>query len=136
MMDKVDTRLEGWKTKHLTLAGRTVLANSVLNAIPYYTMQTMYIPKGVCEAIKRKIRKFIWGKIPHLVRWDVITKPKDIGGLSIRNLKDMNLAFLSKLGWRIINDDRSLWTRAITDKYMKGINSLQNINWKTGESNI
>lgn len=136
MMDKVDTRLEGWKTKHLTLAGRIVLAKSVLSAIPFYTMQSMFIPKGVCEAIERKIRKFIWGKSPHLVRWERVTMPKDIGGLGIKNLKEMNLAFLSKLGWRIIYDNRSLWTRTITAKYMKGINNLQNITWKSGGSNI
>ena len=38
LIDKVAARLEGWKMKFLTLAGRYVLAQSVLSAIPFYHM--------------------------------------------------------------------------------------------------
>lgn len=37
LLDRVQTRLDGWKAKLLSVAGRVTLAKSVLNAIPLYT---------------------------------------------------------------------------------------------------
>lgn len=104
LLDRMNNRLEGWRTKFLTLAGRQVLAQSVLSSIPYYAMQTTLLPEGVCEAIDKKIRSFIWGSTDskrraHLVNWDQITQPKNRGGLGLRKARDMNHAFLAKLGW-------------------------------------
>ncbi|XVF84679.1 hypothetical protein PTKIN_Ptkin17bG0057000 [Pterospermum kingtungense] len=38
IVGRISARLEGWKTKYLSLAGRQVLAQSILNAIPLYPM--------------------------------------------------------------------------------------------------
>ena len=38
VVEKVLTKLVGWKTKFLSFAERTVLVNSVMNAIPNYVM--------------------------------------------------------------------------------------------------
>lgn len=87
------------------MAGRIVLAKSVLNVVPYYVMQTNTIPKGVCSAIDRGIRCFIWsgtqskkGGGIHLVRWEQVTKEKDDGSLGIRSIEEINKALLAKLG--------------------------------------
>lgn len=53
ILNRVKNRLEGWKINFLSLAGRQVLAQSVLNAIPVDAMQTMLFPKGVCEDIEK-----------------------------------------------------------------------------------
>lgn len=103
LLEKIENRLEGWKAKNLSLAGRVTLTQAVLATIPYYTMQTTNLPKTVCEAIDKKIRKFIWGskdgmQKAHLTKWDTITCSKMDGGLGIRKAKDMNNAFLTKLG--------------------------------------
>ncbi|MBA0642618.1 hypothetical protein Goklo_026973 [Gossypium klotzschianum] len=37
------------------------MAQSVLLVIPSYFMQTMLIPKGLCEEIERMVRQFVWG---------------------------------------------------------------------------
>lgn len=92
ILDKIDARLDGWKTRFLTLAGRQVLAQTVLHTIPYYNMQTMFMPMGVCEAIDKRIRRFIWGGTPekrkcHLVRWDTVTKPKRAGAWESEQLR-------------------------------------------------
>ena len=39
IMDRIDGKLNGWKTKLLSLAGRTVMAQAVLTTIPMYPMQ-------------------------------------------------------------------------------------------------
>lgn len=40
ILEKVQARLAGWKTDQLSLAGRTLLIQSVTSSIPLYTMQT------------------------------------------------------------------------------------------------
>lgn len=100
------------------------MAQSVLASIPYYTMQVTSIPSGVCEAIDKRIRNFLWGnkegerKI-HLVRWEVVTRLKDQGGLGLRKAKDMNTAFLAKIGWRMEMEKDKLWVQVITNKYAR-----------------
>lgn len=61
ILERIGSRLEGWRARCLTLAGRLVLAKSILSSIPYFTMQTMMIPGGVCEEIDKRIRMFLWG---------------------------------------------------------------------------
>lgn len=47
LIEKIHRRLAGWKSKTLPLAGRQILAQSVLTAIPYYSMKTTLLPLGV-----------------------------------------------------------------------------------------
>lgn len=90
----MNARLEGWKTKYLSLAGRHVLAQSVLSVIPLYPMQTFILLNGLCAKMEKIIRNFIWGGRPReskmsLVAWDEVTRKKDCGGLGIRSLHEM-----------------------------------------------
>jgi len=56
----------------------------------------------------------------HLIAWDVVIKEKANGGLSIRSMKQLNSAFLMKLGWRLHNEPSTLWARILTEKYSRG----------------
>jgi len=55
-MGQVNSRLDGWKTKLLSRAGRVTLAQSVVFALPNYAMQNLWIPEGVCNQIDASIR--------------------------------------------------------------------------------
>lgn len=140
ILKRMKARLEGWKARSLTLAGRHVLAQSVLSMIPYYVMQTEKLPLGLCDTIDKRIRQFIWGgsnkdRSCSLVKWSTVTQPKKLGGLGIRNARDMNKAFLTKLGWRMMNEDNSLWATVLVNKYMGGERNLEKIRPKQGASN-
>ncbi|XVE58246.1 hypothetical protein DITRI_Ditri04bG0154800 [Diplodiscus trichospermus] len=109
ILDRVNSRLEGWKTKYLSLAGRQVLAQSVLQAVPFYSMQSTLLPMGVCSLIEKKIRNFLWGgrddkRGVNLVSWDTVLKKKSDGGLGLTDLHTMNLAFLAKLDSRMYQE--------------------------------
>lgn len=136
LIERTEAKLEGWRTRYLSLAGKMILAQSVLSAIPFYSMQTSYLPLGLCDDIEKRIRKFLWGNKIHLVSWETVTKDKKEGDLGIRNLRHMNLAFLAKLGWRMINEKDTLWVRIIQAKYRKNITNDSNFIWKTGASNV
>lgn len=122
IMERISSRLAAWKDKTLSFAGRVILAKSVLATIPYYAMQTMFFPVGVCDEIERKIRRFIWGGIEgsrkcHMVNWDTITKSRKGGGLGLRQIRDMNLAFFTKLGWKIMTEKDNMWVKVLNTKY-------------------
>ena len=40
----------------------------------------------------------------HLVRWETITKPKEKGGLGVKDLRKMNISLLCKWWWKLEND--------------------------------
>lgn len=53
----------------------------------------------------------------NLVSWDKITRPQDWGGLGIRRMKELNVAFLMKLCWGLVNDGNQLWIQVLRTKY-------------------
>ncbi|GMJ01097.1 hypothetical protein like AT4G29090 [Hibiscus trionum] len=54
------------------------------------------------------------------VGWDVVCRPRHLGGLGVADLRIKNKALLSKWMWRYAQDCDSLWRRLITAKY--GVN--------------
>ena len=122
IIDKVEKRLSGWNTSHLSLAGRITLAQSVLHAILVYIMQIFSLLNGVRGRIDRACRRFIWsGSSPQqmlsMVSWHNMCKPKAIGGLGFKSLAIMNQALHIKLAWGIISSPNSLWVKVLTTKY-------------------
>ncbi|KAH9757474.1 reverse transcriptase domain-containing protein [Citrus sinensis] len=122
IVDKVEKRLSGWNASHLSLAGRITLAQSVLQAIPIYVMQTVSLPNGVRERIDRACMRFIWsGSSPQqklsMVSWRHVCKPKAFGGLGFKSLAMMNRALHMKLAWGIISSPSSLWVQVLLTKY-------------------
>jgi len=125
VLEKVEQRLAGWKSKCLSLAGRITLIKSTLTAIPAYIMQSTRLPRSLCDDLDKRVRRFLWGgteliRKPHLVAWDIVTKEKTCGGLGIRSMRQLNSAFLMKLGWRLHSEPSALWVRLIKEKYMRG----------------
>lgn len=102
----MQTKLTSWKGSQLAFAGRVTLVKSVIKALPIYQMMTTNIPKTCIQEIHKIQRKFIWGegideRRYHAVRWSVITKPKDVGGLGLRKLDVMNQVCILKIGWNL-----------------------------------
>lgn len=126
LLQRIDARLVGWKSKLLNKAGKITLAKSVMLAIPVYTMHNLWLPQGVCESIDSKIRSFIWGgKASHWVNWETITKPKNRGSLGIRMARESNIALLGKHIWSLMHHSEKLWVQFLASKYLKSSRILQ-----------
>ena len=54
-------KLQGWKEKLLSQAGREVLIKAVIQAIPTNTMNCFKLPKGLVRELEGMIHKFWWG---------------------------------------------------------------------------
>lgn len=100
------------------MAGRATLVQSSLSTMPMYAMQSTKLPRSTCDDIDRMSRRFLWGgdedrRKVHLVSWQNVTKPKMEGGLGFRSMRQVNAAFLAKLGWRLLAEPDALWARVI-----------------------
>ena len=54
-------RIQGWKERLLSKAGREILIKSVAQSIPTYTMSCFKVPKGWCEDIQAMVANYWWG---------------------------------------------------------------------------
>lgn len=52
---KVQSRLSSWKEKQLTMAGPSLMLQSVSSAIPRYAMQSTRLPQGLIRLIKLRV---------------------------------------------------------------------------------
>ncbi|CAN1822044.1 Putative ribonuclease H protein At1g65750, partial [Linum perenne] len=102
-------------------------------------MQTSVLPVTITDRIDAIIRNFIWGgsltksKV-HFLAWDRICRPKDQGGLGLRKARELNQAYLMKLGWTILNSPDKLWVQVMTNKYLKDTSEGLQLRRKTGGS--
>ena len=60
--ERVWAKLQGWKEKLLSQAGREVLLKAVVQAIPTFAMSCFKLLVGLCKEIEMQIRKFWWGE--------------------------------------------------------------------------
>jgi hypothetical protein len=125
IIDRMQTKLTGWKAKLLSMAGRVILTQAVTSAIPSYVMQGIMLPAKILNSIDRVNRNFIWGssdlnKKLHLVSWRKITRPKSEGGLGIMAAKQKNLALAAKLCWHFKSKPNALWAKVLGCKYLSG----------------
>lgn len=137
VLEKVASKLSGWKGRFLSLAGKMTLTKSVLSSIPVHTMSTISLPASTLNGLDKISRSFLWGSTvekrkQHLVAWDRVCLPKEDGGLGIRSAKPMNQALLGKVGWRLIHDRDSLWARVLRKKYKVG--DIQDSSWMKTKS--
>ena len=123
VLDKVQSKLAGWKSRLLSKVGRLVLAKSAVAPIAEYYMQCHNLPAKVCDSIDKMIRDFIWGSTEerrrmHMVRWSIVTLPKELGGLGLYSMKYRNEAILAKLCWRLAHEGGKPWANMLLAKYL------------------
>ncbi|KAK9941797.1 hypothetical protein M0R45_007491 [Rubus argutus] len=129
VIDKVQNRLAGWKSKTLNMAGRLTLIQAVTSSTPVYAMQTAKLPSCTTKTLDKLNRDFLWGdcdgkKKIHLVKWESVCKPKWLGGLGIKKAATMNQAMLAKTSWRMLQKDEGLWSEVFRSKYLRKDNLL------------
>lgn len=122
MVEKVHSKLQGWKNLLLSSEGKETLIKSLVLTIPAYFLACVFSPWKVCLTIDNLNRQFWWGgstskRLLCWKNWKWMCLPKKIKGLGFWNLKQFNSALLMKQGWRLLQDNNSFWARLIKSIY-------------------
>eukprot|EP00253_Pinus_taeda_P035256 PITA_35256 len=122
VLDKLRNKVANWAFRALNIAGRIVLAKSVLQAIPIYPLSIMAAPLGVCTRIREVIKNFIWRGADQkekwaLASWSQLTERKEKGGLGLRDPEILNRVLGVKLWWRWLRGGNDLWKTIWKEKY-------------------
>jgi hypothetical protein len=137
--ERVLKHLSSWKGKLLSLGGRLILINSVLTNMVLYMISFFLLPKGVSNKLDYYRSRFFWQgdsekKKYQLVKWSVVCRPKDQGGLGVHDLQVKNTALLGKWLFKLLTED-GIWQTLLKRKYV-GSKALSQVIWKLGDSHF
>uniref|UniRef100_A0A803PLI3 Reverse transcriptase domain-containing protein n=1 Tax=Cannabis sativa TaxID=3483 RepID=A0A803PLI3_CANSA len=124
LKEKMRKKIQRWETRFLSKAGKEVLVKSVAQSLPSFAMTVFLLTKEICTQLEGMMAKFWWksqsnssSKGVSWMSWNKLSHHKDVGGLGFRNLRDYNLAFLGKQGWRLLTNENSLVSKLYKARY-------------------
>jgi len=122
LKDRIWKRVQGWKEKLLSKAGKEILIKAVAQAIPSYAMSCFDLTKTLCDDIGSMIGRFWWAQQEneHKMHWlskETLCTRKENGALGFRDLHLFNLAMLARQGWRLLTNPESLCAQVLRAKY-------------------
>ncbi|XP_058775701.1 uncharacterized protein LOC131649975 [Vicia villosa] len=79
-------------------------------------------PSKIIKEIRGLLSNFLWSgnvnqRCIHWVKWMNVCKPKEKGGLGIRDVGEMNKSLLLKWKWRILKEDKAIWSNFLLLRY-------------------
>ncbi|XP_043689330.1 uncharacterized protein LOC122640247 [Telopea speciosissima] len=113
--EKTLSKLQGWKEKLLSHAGKELLLKAAVVPMANYASSHFKLLVSFHDSIRKASSRFFWGgeeetqKI-HWMSWQRLCRPKSRGGLGLKDSKIQNKALLAKAkvgnrpswGWRSI----------------------------------
>ncbi|GJQ94324.1 hypothetical protein Tco_0005463 [Tanacetum coccineum] len=125
LVDRIRSRINDWKNKSLSAAGRLQLVRSVLGSMHVYWASVFILPSRILLDIEQLMRGFLWchGEMKKgraKVAWEVVCLPKNEGGLGVRRLDLFNKALMVPHIWNLITRKESLWVKWIHQYKLRG----------------
>ncbi|KAK4392766.1 putative mitochondrial protein [Sesamum angolense] len=121
LKDRIWRRKHGWHEKILSQAGKVVLIQAVVQAIPSYAMSCFLLPRTLLKEFQSLAANYFWHdgdrRRIHWLAWDKLCASKLEGGLGFQNLEAFNRALLAKQLWRILSRPDSLVSQVLKAKY-------------------
>ncbi|GJV72227.1 hypothetical protein Tco_1492222 [Tanacetum coccineum] len=127
LVEKVHARIQDWKNKSLSIAGRLQLIKSVIGFMHTFWASVFIILTRVLLDLEQIMRGFLWcqgsmRKGQAKVAWDVVCLPKKEGGLGLRRLDYFNKALMASHVWNLISLKESLWVQWVHTYKLRGMN--------------
>jgi hypothetical protein len=63
VLDRIKAKLNSWGNRYISLGGRIVLLNSVLNSVPIFYLSFLKMPVKVIKKVEAIQRNFLWGGV-------------------------------------------------------------------------
>ena len=113
---RLRNKLIYWNKEKLSLAGRVVVANSVLLSSIWYIASTWLFSRSIMLKVQRLVRNFIWGNTitEHpiaKVAWSVLIQSKQQGGLGLIDPFMQSKALIAKHVVRSLLPGEELWKK-------------------------
>ena len=135
----IKCKLVYWDSQQLSLAGRVVIANSVLLASMWFITSTWLFSRSAIMKVQSLIRNFLWGgkngsRAVAKVAWDVLIRPKSQGGLALIDPLIQSRALLTKFVVRGLLLGTEAWKGMLLNQLMQlspktGGNWLPSLKW-------
>ena len=121
-LDKLQTLINLWSQRKLTLNGKATVWNTLLSSRLWYIVSTINVPKWVEKDIQTLFCKFMWdGKIP-LIKYSTIIGNRLSGGLNIQDFSFKKVAFRIKMIKKYFDHEfKAVWKYTMSEflgKYM------------------
>ncbi|KAG0605467.1 hypothetical protein M758_9G061900 [Ceratodon purpureus] len=108
---KITRKLRYWASIHLSLAGRVVIANSVMLSTLWYFLSIWGGSKTVLNSIRASIRNYVWSGTAENARvrvsWTDCCAPKSSGGLGLIDPAEALASLMTKWILRALEPGRS-----------------------------
>lgn len=121
LFDKIRNRMAAWDCKLLSMAGKIELIHTVITPMVLYWMLTYQMPSATIDKINRMCANFVWSGKVHKISWNKLCRPKEEGGVGLRNFTDIKKAAALKLLWHYANGS-SLWAKWMRERYCNNKN--------------
>lgn len=137
LINKVLCKITCWQIKLLSYGGRAVLVKHVLQSLPIHLLSAVIPPVTVLKQVQSIMANFFWGwrderKKYHWASWNKLSFSYDEGGVGMRNLKDVCMAFQYKQWW-VFRSKQTLWGGFLKAKYCQRSNPISK-KWDIGDS--
>ena len=130
-IQKLQTKLDLWKARNLTLFGKVLIMKSLGLSQIVYAASNVNVPKEVIYTIKTKLFSFLWNNKKDKIKRESIYQEYDKGGIRMTDVEIMIKAL--RLAWipRLLNPVSLNW-KSIPDNFFKklgGLNFLLRCNY-------
>ncbi|GJR38332.1 hypothetical protein Tco_1214016 [Tanacetum coccineum] len=125
LLDKVRKKIENWRNKELSFAGRLQLIASILTPLNAFWAYIFILPSGVYHDIDNMMKSFLWNTnrkkgFKFSVASKEVCKQKNEGGLGLKSLKEWNESLMVKHLWNIISNKDSIWVKWVKTMWLRG----------------
>ena len=128
---KLQTKLDMWRGRDLTLFGRVMILKSLGLSQLIYSCSILNIPEGFAQLVKTKLFKFLWKNKRDKIKRSGLYQDLDKGGLRMIDIEIMFKPL--KLAWipRLLSPGKQNW-KTVPDYYLRklgGLNFLLRCNY-------
>ena len=119
----MQTNLDIWRARNLTLFGKVMIIKSLGLSQLVYSASTLNVPKEITPILKTKLFSYLWNNKKDKIKREGLYQGIHKGGLRMVDTEIMFKAL--KLAWipRLLLTENPKW-KTVPDYYLKGVGGL------------
>lgn len=135
LINEIRDKLQGWRSKLLSFAGRVELVHTVITSKVRFWLQTFQIPDCSIAKINSVCANFIWRGGIHKIKYSDLCRKKKEGGVGLKNLFELKKVYCLKQAWKVLTSNK-LWATWMRARYLKDnfwttkIDNNASVTWK------